>query len=460
MEEKKIPIKNKNKVTFKSKLGVIFATAGSAVGLGNIWHFPTTCGQSGGAAFILLYLGITLVLGVPGMLSEFIIGRNSAKNSFAAYKEAGGKKAWGTVGIMGALCSALILGFYSVIAGWCLYYLYLAITDNVIGTSEQITTTFGNLMSPDNYVPCLLSVVFILFTHFIIVRGVRKGIELASKIMVPTLIFLLILLIGASCTLDNAWSGIEFLFKPDFSQLDSHIVFMALGEAFFSLSLGTACLCTYASYFKDEVNIVKSTTQIVSIDILVAVMAGLMIFPAAFSVNVQPDAGPSLVFMTMPNVFNHAFPHAVAYLISTLFYLLLTIAALTSTISMHEIGTAIISQETKLSRTQGAYCMTIFCALVGILSALSMSHEGWGLFGMSFFDNFDKLTANIMLPLGGLLSLLIVGWIMPKEKVMDQLTSYGRFKAFAPLVSLFYVLARFICPILIVCIFMSKIGVI
>lgn len=446
----------KQKTTFATKLGVIFATAGSAVGLGNIWHFPTTCGQSGGAAFILLYLVITLVLGVPGMLSEFIIGRNSGKNSFAAYAEAGGKKAWGIVGVIGTLCSSLILGFYSVIAGWCLYYLYLAIADKAVGTSEEIMTTFANLLAPDNYVPCLLSVLFICFTHFIIVRGIRKGIELASKIMVPTLIFLLILLIGASCTLDNAWKGIQFLFEPDFSQIDSHIVFMALGEAFFSLSLGTACLCTYASYFNEETNIVKSTVEIVLIDILVAIMAGLMIFPAAFSVNVQPDAGPSLVFMTMPNVFDDAFSHNVAYFISILFYLLLTIAALTSTISMHEIGTAIISQETKLTRTKAATCMTVFCSVIGIISALSMSHEGLGLFGMSFFDNFDKLTSNIMLPLGGLLSFIIIGWVMPKEKVMEQLTSYGRYKVYIPLVNLFFILVRFICPIIVVCIFLFK----
>ncbi|MBQ0074250.1 MAG: sodium-dependent transporter [Prevotella sp.] len=448
------------KTTFATKLGVIFATAGSAVGLGNIWHFPTTCGQSGGAAFILLYLIITVLLGVPGMLSEFIIGRNSGRNSFAAYREAGGKKPWGIVGLIGVLCSSLILGFYSVIAGWCLYYLYLAVTDNAVGTPEEITATFSNLMAPDNYLPCILSIVFVFFTHLIIVRGIRKGIEWASKIMVPTLITLLVMLIVASCTLDNAWKGITFLFKPDFSQLDSHIVFMALGEAFFSLSLGTACLCTYASYFNEETNIVKSTLQIVSIDILVAIMAGLMIFPAAFSVNVQPDAGPSLVFMTMPNVFEHAFPHSVAYVISILFYLLLTIAALTSTISMHEIGTAIISQETKLSRTQGATCVTLFCSAIGLLSALSMSHEGWGLFGMSFFDNFDKLTSNIMLPLGGMLSFLIIGWVMPRQKVLDQLSSYGRYKLYTPLVSLFFILARYICPIIVVCIFLFKMEVV
>lgn len=448
------------KVTFATRLGIIFATAGSAVGLGNIWHFPTTCGQSGGAAFIMMYLLITIVLGIPGMLCEFIIGRNGGANSSAAYAKAGGSKPWGLIGVMGMLCSSLILGFYSVIAGWCLYYLYLAVTDSALGTPEEIQQTFGGLFAPDNYVPIILSALFILMTHTIVVRGVRKGIEIASKIMVPTLIVLLVVLIAASCSLDGAWNGIKFLFQPDFSKLDSHVMFTALGEAFFSLSLGTACLCTYASYFKEEINLRSSTMQIVSIDIMVAIMAGLMIFPAAFSVNVQPDAGPSLVFQTMPNVFETAFSHPVAYIVSIVFYLLLTIAALTSTISMHEIGTAVISQEMKLSRHKAAWCVTAFCVAVGVLSALSMSHPDLGLFGDTFFDNFDKLTSTIMLPTGALLSFILVGWIMPRETVMNELTSFGRFTWRPYLTLLFYILVRFVCPVCIVIIFLNKLEVI
>ena len=448
------------KTTFATRLGIIFATAGSAVGLGNIWHFPTTCGKSGGAAFIMMYLIITIVLGIPGMLSEFIVGRNGGRNSFYSYAQAAGRKWCGIIGIMGTLCSALILGFYSVIAGWCIYYLYLAVTDSALGTPAEIETTFKGLMSPDNYVPVILSAVFILLTHTIIVRGVRKGIEIASKIMVPTLIFLLVLLIVASCMLPNAFEGIRFLFQPDFSKIDSHTIFVALGEAFFSLSLGTACLCTYASYFQEETNLRSSTMQIVGIDIAVAIMAGLMIFPAAFSVGVQPDAGPSLVFQTMPNVFEQAFSHSVAYVVSIVFYLLLTIAALTSTISMHEIGTAVVSQEMNTSRHKAAWCMTIFCMIIGVLSALSLTHEGMGLFGDSLFDNFDKLTSNIMLPLGALTTFLIVGWVMPREKVMNQLTSNGRYAWRPVLVTAFYILARYACPVFIVIIFLNKMGVI
>lgn len=452
--------KETNKVTFATRLGIIFATAGSAVGLGNIWHFPTTCGANGGAAFILMYLLITVVLGIPGMLCEFIIGRNGGANSCAAYAKAGGRKAWGLIGVMGVLCSSLILGFYSVVAGWCLYYLYLAITDTALGSPETIQTTFNELFSPDNYVPIILSAVFILMTHTIVVRGVRKGIELASKIMVPTLIILLVVLIGASCSLPGAWDGITFLFHPDFTKLDSQVMFTALGEAFFSLSLGTACLCTYASYFKEEINLRKSTMQIVGIDIMVAIMAGLMIFPAAFSVNVNPDAGPSLVFQTMPNVFENAFPHPVAYVVSIVFYLLLTIAALTSTISMHEIGTAVISQEMKVSRHKAAWGVSTFCIAIGVLSALSMSHEGLGLFGDTFFNNFDNLTSTIMLPTGALLSFIIIGWVMPRETVMNELTSYGRFSWRPYLTLFFYILVRFVCPVFIIIIFLNKLGVV
>lgn len=441
-------------------MGIIFATAGSAVGLGNIWHFPTTCGKSGGAAFILLYLAITICLGLPGMLCEFIIGRNGGRNSFISYSKAGGKKIWGGVGILGMLCSSIIFGFYSVIAGWCLYYLYLAVTGQALGTPEHVTNTFTHIMAPDNYVPMILSVIFILLTLFIIIRGVRKGIELASKIMVPTLIFLLIMLIGASLTLPNAWSGIEFLFHPDFSVLTPHTVFMSLGEAFFSLSMGTACLTTYASYFNDKTNLTQSTIQIVAVDILVAIMAGLMIFPAAFSVGVEPDAGPSLVFMTMPNVFQTAFAAPVAYVVSVLFYLLLTIAALTSTISMLEIGTAVVAQQLKISRTMAASSVAAVCSVIAVISAYSMSHPEVTLFDLTLFDCFDQLTANIMMPLGAMLTFIVVGWVAPKEMVMNQLTNNGQIKAKGLFFAFFYLMVRYCCPVFIILIFLNKIGII
>ena len=309
---------------FGSRIGMILATAGSAVGLGNIWRFPTTVGENGGAALILIYIVFTIILGLPGMLSEFIVGRNGKANACQAYKEAvstlppAGRKLGFCVGLLGMLCGSLILGFYSVVAGWCIYYFVQAVLDNVLGSPEHINKGFSSL-TESAWIPSFLAVIFLLLTHFIIIRGVRGGIERASKIMMPLLFILLTALIIASCTLPNAYSGIAFLFHPDFSKLTSQVLFEALGQAFFSLSLGTACLCTYASYFQEDVNLIKASAQIAGIDCAIAIMAGLVIFPAAFSVGIQPDAGPSLIFLTLPNVFEAAFPHPVAYIISILF---------------------------------------------------------------------------------------------------------------------------------------------
>ena len=450
---------------FGSKIGMVLATAGSAVGLGNIWRFPTTVGENGGAALILVYIIFTIILGLPGMLSEFIIGRNGRANACQAYKKAvstlppTGRKMGFCVGLLGLVCSMLILGFYSVVAGWCIYYFAQAVLDNVLGSPEHINQGFSAL-TESAWIPSMLSVVFIFITHLIIIRGVKGGIERASKIMMPLLFILLIALIIASCTLPNASSGIEFLFHPDFSKLTGQVLFEALGQAFFSLSLGTACLCTYASYFQEDVNLIQSSAQIAGIDCAIAIMAGLMIFPAAFSVGIQPDAGPSLIFLTLPNVFQAAFPHPVAYVISILFFVLLAMAALTSTISMHEIGTSILNEEMHISRSKAAWGVSVLCCIIGILSALSMGTLPMGFFGDTLFGNFDTLTSNVLLPAGALASTLIVGWIMPKSTVIEQLTSQGRIHLPSQTVSIFLFLVRFICPICIILIFLKQTGII
>jgi NSS family neurotransmitter:Na+ symporter len=449
---------------FGSRIGMILATAGSAVGLGNIWRFPTTVGENGGAALILVYIIFTVILGLPGIISEFIVGRNGKANACKAYKEAvstlppAGRKMGFGVGLLGLLCSTLILGFYSVVAGWCIYYFAQAVLDNVLGSPEHIGQEFSTLTG-NAWIPSILAVIFILLTHFIIIRGVRGGIERASKIMMPLLFILMIALIIASCTLPNASSGIVFLFHPDFSKLTGQVLFEALGQSFFSLSLGTACLCTYASYFKDDVNLIKASAQIAGIDCIIAIMAGLMIFPAAFSVGIQPDAGPSLICLTLPNVFEAAFPDPVAYVISILFFVLLSMAALTSTISLHEIGTSMIHEEMNTSRSKAACGITVFCSIIGILSALSMGVLPMGFFGDTLFGNFDTLTSNILLPAGALFTTIIVGWIMPKENVIIQLTSQGRYRLTPQAASTFFFLVRFMCPLLIVLIFLKQTGI-
>lgn len=447
---------------FGTKIGVILATAGSAVGLGNIWRFPYLTGQDGGSAFILIYIGCVLLLGIPGMIAEFIIGRHSAANAARAYRNLSGKGPWGIIGYMGVFTSMIVLGFYAVIAGWCLQYLFASIGGNLAGDANFVKSYFTTFSS-DPVKPLILTVVFILITHLVVMKGVRNGIEKASNILMPTLFVLLIIIVISSCTLPNAGKGVDFLFKPDFSKINSNILLDSLGQAFFSLSLGTACLCTYASYFSRQSNLAKSACQIALIDTLIAIMAGLMIFPAAFSVGVNPDSGPSLIFITLPNVFQQAFAGlpAVGYIISILFYFLLALAALTSTISMHEIGTAFFYEELHINRKQGAWIETVCCIIIGIFCSLSCgaSDALSNFIGkMSFFDCCNYLTSNFLLPLGSFLTCIFLGWFIPKKISKEEFTNWGTIQSTFYGVWLFAI--RFICPICIAFVFLHQIGII
>lgn len=444
-----------SQVNFGSKLGMILATAGSAVGLGNIWRFPTTTGENGGAAFILVYVLFTLLLGLPGMLSEFLVGRSGGGNAMHSYAKAGGNRLWGMVGGIGMLCSAIILGFYSVVAGWCFFYLFQAIGDNVLGDKTFIESEFNALVSHP-WQPSLISVLFIFCTHAIVIRGVQRGIEKASKAMMPLLFVLMLLLICASCSLPGAMKGIAFLFHPDFSKITADVMYEAIGQSFFSLSLGTACLCTYAAYFKKEASLFKSSIQIAGIDCGVAIMAGLMIFPAAFAVGLRPDAGPSLIFQTLPYVFQLAFPHAVAYVVSIVFFALLTLAALTSTISMHEIGTSFFYEELHISRRRGAIIETVVCCAIGVLCSLSCGAVDISLFGKSFLDCCDFLTSNILLPLGSFFTCILVGWVVPRRVVKDEVSNWGTLRVSVYAVWLFII--RFISPACILLVFLHQMG--
>lgn len=445
---------------FGTKIGIILATAGSAVGLGNIWRFPYMAGQNGGAAFILIYAGCILLLGIPGMVAEFIVGRHSGANAARAYKSLSGGRPWQIVGYMGVFTSMIIFGFYSVVAGWCLQYLFVSMTGQLHGNAEFVQTYFQTF-SASALAPVCWTVVFILLTHMVVVKGVRSGIERASNLLMPTLFVLLLVIVGASCSLPGAVRGIEFLFRPDFMKVDNSVLLEALGQAFFSLSLGTACLCTYASYFSRQTNLLASACQIAGIDTLIAVLAGLMIFPAAFSVGVNPDSGPSLIFITLPNVFQQAFaavPGA-GYVVSILFYALLSLAALTSTISMHEIGTAFFTEELHLTRRRGAWIETCACMIIGVVCALSVGAVGGlHLFGRSVMDFCDFLTAQVLLPLGSLATCLFVGWYVPQPIVRDEFTNWGTVRA--TFFRLWLFLVRFISPVCIVAIFLHQLGVI
>lgn len=452
-------MKQTERANFGSRLGIILATAGSAVGLGNVWRFPTMTGENGGAAFILLYIICVLLLGIPGMLGEFIIGRRAQANTARAYSKLANGTPWRFIGYFGVFTGFLIAGYYCVVSGWCLQYVYASIVGQLDGDPAYVEQYFKSFSS-NPWKPILWLVVFFLITHFVIVRGVQKGIEKASKLMMPLLFILLIVIAVASCLLPGAHKGISFLFSPDFSKVDSNVLLGALGQAFYSLSLGMGCLCTYASYFSRETNLMKSAVQIASIDTMIAILAGLMIFPAVFSVGGNVDAGASLVFITLPNVFNQAFSAMplVGHIIALLFYLLLSVAALTSLISLHEVSTAFFHEELNISRHSGATIVTVLCSIIGVFCSLSFYNTDISLFGRQLFDLFDFTTGQIFLPMGGFLTCLFLGWYVPKKIVKEEFTNRGTlsdrfFEAY-----LFCV--RFVCPACILLVFLHQLEII
>ena len=448
-----------NRANFGSKLGVILASAGSAVGLGNIWRFPFETGNHGGAAFILIYLGCVLFFGIPIMVAEFSIGRHSRANTAGAYQKLAPGTQWRWVGRMGVLAGFLILGYYSVVAGWTLEYIVQAGTNAFAGQSANDFIASFNGFVAHPWRPALWMLVFMLMTHFIIVKGVERGIEKSAKIMMPMLFILLIVLAVCSVSLPGAGAGIEFLLKPDFSKVDGNVLLGAMGQAFFSLSLGMGCLCTYASYFRNDTNLPKTALNVGWIDTMVAILAGFIIFPAAFSVGIQPDAGPSLLFITLPNVFQQAFGNLpwLAIILSIMFYVLLALAALTSTISLHEVVTAYLHEEFNLTRSRAAKLVTAGCTFLGVLCSLSLGiGKELTIFGLTLFDLFDFLTAKIMLPLGGFFIAIFTGWYLDKRIVWEEVSNNGTLPKVVYRIWLF--LLKYIAPIGIGFIFINELG--
>ena len=449
---------NEDRTNFGSKLGVILATAGSAVGLGNVWRFPYMTGQNGGAAFILIYIGCVLLLGIPCMVSEFVIGRHGASNTARAYSKLSGGKPWKYVGYMGVLTGFLITGYYAVVSGWCLQYIVASLTGSLNGDPQYIQQYFTDF-SQSPLKPVMWTVVILLLTHMVIIHGVRGGIEKASKMFMPTLFVLLLVVVVASCMLPEADKGIKYLFHPDFSKVDQDVFLNALGQSFYSLSIAMGCICTYASYFSRQTNLVRSAVQISVIDSLIAILAGLMIFPAAFSVGVNPDSGPSLIFITLPNVFNEAFASApgLGYVMSLMFYALLSLAALTSTISMHEIGTAMLYEELHVTRRQGALIETVVCCAIGVVCSLSCGAvDGLQLFGKSALDFCDFITGQVMMPIGALLTCVFVGWYVPRQVVSNEFTNHGILGIRVFRVWLFCI--KYVTPLCIIAVFLHQFG--
>lgn len=448
------------RASFGSKLGVILATAGSAVGLGNVWRFPYMTGQNGGAVFIIIYLLCVLLLGIPCMISEFIIGRHGQANTARAFRRVSDGTAWSFIGYMGVLTGFLITGYYAVVSGWCLQYIWASLIGHLHGDPQYFQTYFQEFSS-DPVKPIFWTVVILLVTYLVIEHGVRSGIERASKVLMPVLFLLLLIIVGASCMLPDAQKGIEFLFKPDFTAINSDVFLGALGQSFYSLSIAMGCICTYASYFSRQTNLTTSAVQIGVIDCLVAILAGLMIFPAAFSVGVSPDSGPSLIFITLPNVFQQAFAQmpAVGYTVALLFYALLAMAALTSLISLHEVSTAFVHEEMMISRKRAALIVTVSTCIVGAICSLSLgSTDKLVFFGRSLFDWFDFITGQIFLPIVGFLTCIFLGWFVPHKLVRDEFTNWGTLRG--RYFHLYLFLVKYVCPLCILFIFLHQFGLI
>jgi len=441
---------------FGSKIGAVLASAGSAVGLGNVWRFPTEVGNNGGAAFIFIYLLCIAFIGIPVMMSEFLIGRHTHTNTISAFAKLAPGKWWRIEGVAGVFVAFLILSYYIVISGWTLFYL----TQSVAGrlqADRDYSLVFNNFVS-NPWMPVLMAAVFMGLTHFIIARGVQSGIEKSSKLMMPLLLFIIGILVVCSFSMPGSSEGLRFLLKPDFSKLTASVILSAVGQAFFSLSLAMGCLCTYASYFRADTKLPKTAVGVSTIDTFVAILSGFIIFPAVFSVEgVSVDAGPGLVFITLPNVFNIAFSHVpwLGYIFSSFFYLLLLLAALTSAISLHESVTAYVLEAFSLSRRKAAAAVSIACMALGVVCSLSFGVLGdLKLFDMNIFELFDFTASKIILPLGGIIICLFTGWYLDRKLVENELTNGGtlRFRLFR----LYYFIIRYIAPLAIMAVFLQE----
>ncbi|QZT37020.1 sodium-dependent transporter [Halosquirtibacter xylanolyticus] len=440
---------------FSSRFGVIAAAAGSAIGLGNIWRFPYVLGENGGGAFFLVYMAFILVLGVPLMLTEMSIGRAGQRNPYGTFRFLAPKTKWYLVGVMGVAAAFLILSFYSAVAGWTLQYLFDAVTDGFSGKSSvELNGMFESFRS-STYAPSIWTLVFLVMTGCVVVAGVEKGIEKYAKVLMPLLFVIIIILDIRAVTLDGAEEGLKFLFHPDFSKLDSKAVLEALGQAFFSLSLGMGTMITYGSYIGKKENLFSSATSVSLADTAIAVLAGVAIFPAVFAFGIKPDSGPGLVFITLPNVFQQM---PGGYFFSVLFFFLLVIAALTSSISLLEVVVSYFTEELKISRAKATVISFISIGVFGVMCSLSSGPlKEATIFDKTIFDMFDYISSNILLPVAGFLIVIFTGWKWARKSVSNEIL--GKDKPETSLFKVFMFIIKFIAPFAIALVFMNAVGI-
>jgi len=437
--------------SFSSKFGVIAAAAGSAIGLGNIWRFPYVAGQNGGGAFLLIYLLFIAAIGIPVMMSEFVIGRSAQLNPVGAFKKIAPGKKWHLIGLLGVVSAFIILAFYTVVAGWTLEYLVQSVkwmvTADKIGfaamDNEAVRSFFRNhydTFTGGIWRPLLWFAVMMFFTGYIVISGVKNGIEKYAKILMPVLLLLLLVLVVRSVSLDGAREGLVFLFKPDFSTIREapmKIIGEALGQAFFSLSIGMGTLITYGSYIRKQENLASTAVNVALADTFIAIIAGLAIFPAVFAFGIDPGEGPELVYITLPVIFQSM---SGGLIWALMFFLLLCFAAITSTISVLEVIVAYFSEQLNMTRKRAAILAMISVGLLGVLC--TVSSDIFGVFNAS---------PDLLLPLGGFLIVVFIGWILSRDKSRNELSSDGKYKT--GYYGLYIFLVKFVAPLAIALLF-------
>jgi len=431
---------------FSTAFGVLVATLGSAVGLGNIWKFPSLTGANGGAGFLLVYLIATLLVGLPVMIAETMLGRAARANAVSTFERVApaAQHGWKIIGWMGFLAALLILAFYSEVAGWVYAYIFKAIAGDIATTDPQVAGAIFAGLVADPLASLFWQWLVLGITGSIIMLGVAKGIEAVARRLMPLLFILLLILCARSLSLPGAAAGLAFLFSPDLAKITPAVLLTALGLAFFKLSIGMGCMLTYGSYFRADQNIPLTATRVMLADLSVSLLAGIAIFPAVFAFGFEPAAGPSLVFMTIPAVFT-AMPGGTLFM--TIFFLLTAIASVGAMLSLLEVPVAILSERYRLGRRRASLYTIVLVAVLGMPAALSSSLTAdLRLFGLNPFELFDFLSSNLLLPLGGILICLFVGWVYGLPETARQLGNHGALRN-SWLVRAVFFLVRFVAPL-------------
>ncbi len=435
-----------NRDGFASSFGVLVAMAGSAVGLGNLWRFPYLVGTNGGAAFIVIYLAIVFLLAIPIMYAEFVIGRRAQTDVFGAFKKLAPGSKWGIIGIISIVCCTIILGFYVVVGGWTIDYMVKACMQQFSSANADFTQMFASSVQ-SSYSPLIYMLVFTLLSGGVLLAGVKDGIEKYSKILMPALFIIVVILAIRSVTLPNSGAGVEFMFNPDFSKVTTDTFLDALGQAFFSLSVGFGIIFTYASYVNRKESIIKMSAQTAIADTLFAILAGVAIMPAVFAFGLEPGQGPGLLFVTIPYIFSQL---PLGSVLAVLFFFVLFVAAITSSISLLEVVVAYLIEEFKLKRRNAVITVVLVVILIGVFCSLSQGVlSDVKIFGLNIFDLLDYTSANILIPLGAMLIVLFAGWRMGKADFIDEITSGGERKVKAWYLTVILISIKYLAPVII-----------